>query len=147
LHERPHHGLRRAVSMPLDGVIAGLAILGALAVGVVSPGPSFVLIVRTALAVSRRAGLAAALGMGLGGVGFAGLALLGLHAVLLRAGWLSVGVRLLGGASLLYLATGLGRGAATPLAAVSASAAPRAGAGGFARHLWIGFATQVSNPK
>lgn len=33
------------------------SILGALAVGVVSPGPSFVLVARTAIAGSRRAGV------------------------------------------------------------------------------------------
>ena len=127
-------------------MIAGLAILGALAVGVVSPGPSFVLVVRTALAVSRRAGIAAALGMGVGGVAFAGLALLGLHAVLVQAGWLYLAVKLTGAAYLLFIAVGLWRGADQPIAIVAAEAAPRERAG-FARNLWIGLATQLSNPK
>lgn len=60
-----------------------LGILGALAVGVVSPGPSFVLIARTAVASSRADGIAAAFGMGGGGFVFAIAALLGLHGVLL----------------------------------------------------------------
>jgi threonine/homoserine/homoserine lactone efflux protein len=38
-------------------------ILAALAVGVVSPGPSFVMIARTAVAASRADGLGAALGL------------------------------------------------------------------------------------
>src|SRR5262249_56685194 len=105
----------------MGAAVALIAILGALALGVVSPGPSFVLVVRTALAVSRRAGLAAALGMGIGGVMFAGLALLGLHAVLMQAGWLYLAVKLIGAAYLLHLAVGLWRGGGVPLALPSAA--------------------------
>jgi hypothetical protein len=42
------------------------AIFGAILIGAMSPGPSFVLVARTAVAVSRPAGIATALGMGLG---------------------------------------------------------------------------------
>jgi threonine/homoserine/homoserine lactone efflux protein len=129
----------------LDPALAFAAILGALAVGVVSPGPSFVLVVRTALADSRRAGLASALGMGLGGVGFAGLALLGLHAVLTQAGWAALALKLAGAAYLLVLAVGLWRGADAPLA--GAPAAPAGAPGGSARAFALGLATQLSNPK
>ena len=55
------------------------AIFGAILIGAISPGPSFVLVARTAIAVSRSAGMATAVGMGLGGLMFAGAALLGLH--------------------------------------------------------------------
>ena len=48
-------------------------ILGALLIGAISPGPSFVLVARTSIALSRRDGLAAALGMGLGSVALAWL--------------------------------------------------------------------------
>ena len=61
------------------------AIFGAILIGAVSPGPSFVLVARTAIAVSRSAGMATALGMGLGGLMFASAALLGLHVVLTRS--------------------------------------------------------------
>ena len=44
-----------------------LGIAGALAVGVVSPGPSFVMVARTAVSLSRIEGVAAAFGMGVGG--------------------------------------------------------------------------------
>jgi len=46
-------------------VLAGL--LGVLLVGSISPGPSFVLVARTAVARSRRDGVAAALGIGIQG--------------------------------------------------------------------------------
>jgi threonine/homoserine/homoserine lactone efflux protein len=55
------------------------AIFGAILIGAISPGPSFVLVARTAIAVSRSAGMATAVGMGLGGLMFAGAVLLGLH--------------------------------------------------------------------
>ncbi len=70
----------------MEPSVALLSILGALLVGAANPGPSFVLVARTAIAVSRPAGLAAALGMGVGGVLFSALALLGLHALLSHTG-------------------------------------------------------------
>jgi threonine/homoserine/homoserine lactone efflux protein len=129
----------------MDAPLAFAAIVGALALGTMSPGPSFVLVVRTALADSRHAGLASALGMGVGGVAFASLALLGLHAVLLQAGWAAVVLKLAGAAYLLYLAIALWRGADAPLAVAADDAAPRGGSG--ARAFALGLATQLSNPK
>src|SRR5580704_16894736 len=79
------------------------AILGALALGAISPGPSFLFVTRTAVAVSRPAGIAAAAGMGVGASLVCALALLGLRAVLSQAEWLYVGFKLLGGGYLCYL--------------------------------------------
>jgi threonine/homoserine/homoserine lactone efflux protein len=59
-----------------------LSIAGAIALGAISPGPSFVFGARTSIAQSRADGLAAAVGMGIGGTILCCLALLGLHAVL-----------------------------------------------------------------
>ena len=59
-------------------VAAAVAILGTILLGAISPGPSFVVVARTAAAASRRDGLATALGMGVGGLVFASAALLGL---------------------------------------------------------------------
>jgi threonine/homoserine/homoserine lactone efflux protein len=70
------------------------ALLGALALGAMSPGPSFVLVARTAVARSRAHGLAAALGMGIGGVIFSVLVVLGLHAALSNVPRLYLGSRL-----------------------------------------------------
>jgi threonine/homoserine/homoserine lactone efflux protein len=111
---------------------------------VVSPGPSFVLVARVAVARSRGDGLAAALGMGVGGVVFGSLALLGLNAVLAEVTWLYLGLKLLGAGYLIYLAVGLWRGAAEPLDAAGSMQAERAG---LARSFRLGLATQLSNPK
>jgi len=74
--------------------IAGIAV--ALLVGAMSPGPSFVLVARTAVAGSRRQGVLAAVGTGMGGVAFATLALAGLQALVISTPWLDAGLRLAG---------------------------------------------------
>lgn len=127
----------------MDASIALLSILGALTIGAMSPGPSFVLVARTSIALSRRAGLAAALGMGVGGVVFAALALLGLHALLTQVGWLYLGLKVAGGLYLIHLAVRIWRGAGEPIH-VPDGAADTAGAG---RAFWLALATQLSNPK
>ena len=71
-----------------------LAILGALWLGAMLPGPSFVIVARSAIGQSRLDGLASALGMGIGGILFASLALAGLYSVLQTVGWLYLGLKL-----------------------------------------------------
>lgn len=129
----------------MEPIVALVSILGALAVGVVSPGPSFVLVARTSVAVSRRAGLATALGMGLGGVLFGTLALLGLHAVLSQVGWLYAALKVAGGVYLIYLAVRIWRGASEPLG-LPADAAGRQPQG-VGRSFTHALMTQISNPK
>jgi threonine/homoserine/homoserine lactone efflux protein len=125
--------------------LAALAgIMAALTVGVISPGPSFVMVVRVAVASSRSRALAAALGMGAGGAVFGAAALLGLQSVLLAVPALYVGLKVLGGLYLCYLGFLIFRSAKQPLAV--------AGGGGEdssrpLRSFWLGFTTQVSNPK
>jgi len=62
--------------MPASTAI--VTILAALLLGAMSPGPSFVIVARNAIGLSRGDGLATAAGMGIGGVFFSGIALLGL---------------------------------------------------------------------
>src|SRR5882762_4266922 len=113
----------REASMQAAIILFG--ILGTLLIGAMSPGPSFVLVARTSIALSRRDGLAAALGMGLGSIAFASLVLLGLQALLARIAWLDTGLKLVGGAYLIYLAFRLWRSASDALA-VPATDGPRA---------------------
>jgi threonine/homoserine/homoserine lactone efflux protein len=88
----------------MDIIISYLGILGVLSLGIMSPGPSFVLVARTSVAVSRRNGLTTAIGMGLGSAVFASLTLLGLQAVLLSVPPLYMLLKVLGGIYLIYLA-------------------------------------------
>ena len=128
----------------MELTLALLGILGALLVGAISPGPSFVVVAQTAISRSRADGLAAALGMGLGGVAFGALALLGLQTLLAQAPWLYLVLKLLGGAYLLYIAVRLWRAAADPLAVPEP---PWAGASALRGSFLLGLATQISNPK
>lgn len=123
-----------------------LGIAGAMIVGAMSPGPSFVMVARTAVSSSRGDGLAAALGMGAGGVVFAIAALAGLRAAFLAVPALYLAVKLLGGAYLVYLGIRIWRGAREPLAAMQ-DARPAASPGNARRAFLLGMGTQVSNPK
>jgi threonine/homoserine/homoserine lactone efflux protein len=119
------------------------AILGALLIGAISPGPSFVYIVRTSVAQSRRDGLAGALGMGVGAFIYGALALAGLRTLMTEAGWLFVALKVAGGLYLIYLAVNIFRGAAAPVTVATADG----GATDAVRSFWLGLATQLSNPK
>jgi threonine/homoserine/homoserine lactone efflux protein len=122
-------------------VAASLAsIAGAITLGAISPGPSFLVVARAAVARSRFDALAAALGMGVGGVLFALAALLGLHVVLIAVPWLYLVLKLAGGAYLIYIGYAMWRGARKPVHLDDA-------ANGHPRTFWLGLLTQVSNPK
>ncbi|MGH6861390.1 MAG: LysE family translocator, partial [Phyllobacterium sp.] len=123
-----------------------VSILAAIFIGAMSPGPSFVLVSRVAIASSRLHGLAAALGMGLGGTVFAGLAVLGLTALLLRFEWLYVILKLLGGAYLVFIALRIWRGASEPFS-LAAGGGPAAAGLSVSRAFLLGLVTQLSNPK
>jgi len=123
-----------------------LGIAGAMTVGAMSPGPSFVMVARTAV-TSRSDGLAAALGMGAGGLVFAMAALAGLQAAFLAVPGLYLAIKGFGGAYLIYLGFRIWRGARQPLAMTQdADASPRQ-QGRSGRTFLLGLATQVSNPK
>jgi threonine/homoserine/homoserine lactone efflux protein len=121
-----------------------VAILGALLIGAISPGPSFVMVLRTSIALSRSDGLAAAIGMGLGGALFGTAALLGLTALLAQVEWLYVVLKVAGGAYLIYLAIRIWRGAREPVA-IPQTAAFKSNS--LQRSFSVALMTQLSNPK
>lgn len=122
-----------------------LGIGAALCIGAASPGPSFVMVARTAASGGRANGLAAALGMGLGALLFAAASLLGLNAVFLAIPALYIALKVLGGLYLAYLGMQIWRGAQQALDV--SKEANAAGARRQKNYLWLGLATQVSNPK
>lgn len=130
----------------MEIALAVLTIAGAVTLGAMSPGPSFLMVARTALAASRADGVAAALGMGVGAVLIAVAALLGLHVVLNAVPWLHAAVKALGGAYLLWLGWHIWRGAKAPLAVIGTPGAEGAGRS-LLRSFALGLATQASNPK
>lgn len=122
-----------------------LGIAGTIAVGAISPGPSFVMVAKTAVGAGRGNGLLAALGMGLGGLAFAILALLGLHSLLLAVPSVYLVLKACGGLYLAYLGYRVLRGATQPFAAGIDGEAHIGRLS--ARHFLTGLSTQISNPK
>lgn len=128
----------------MDPMLAFLGILGAIAVGMVSPGPSVLFVARLSAESGARAGLAAALGMGLGGILFAVLAIAGLTALIAQAPWLYLAFKAGGGAYLAYLGWRLWRSARKPMP-VAQDNEPRKASS--RRSFVLAFAIQMSNPK
>lgn len=128
--------------MTAFGILLGIAV--AIAIGAMSPGPSFVLVSRISVANTRLHGLAAAIGMGLGGALFAVLALAGLIALLERVESLYLVLKVAGGLYLVYLGMMIWRGAAAPISVGSAEGRSMQS---LPRSLALGFVTQISNPK
>jgi threonine/homoserine/homoserine lactone efflux protein len=120
------------------------AILLALLLGAMSPGPSFVLVARTAIGRSRGDGVASALGMGAGGLLFSLLALLGLYSLLASVAWLYATLKIAGGAYLLYLAWKIWGGASAPLEMAEAGAPAQRS---LLQSFGAGLGTQLTNPK
>lgn len=135
----------------MELLLSFAAVFGALTLGAMSPGPSFLFVARTAVAVSRRHALGVALGMGLGAVAFAGLVMVGWQALLLEVPGVYAALKLAGGAYLVWQAIGIWRSAGKPLVldatggSATNSSDQRHGSLGAA--VLRGFLTQVSNPK
>lgn len=121
-----------------------LAVAAAILLGAMSPGPSFLIVARTAMARSRGGGVIVALGMGIGGGLFALAACIGLHVVLTTIPTLYRVLQIAGGAYLLFIAWTIWQAAPEPLP-MAGPAEPADGSP--LRDLLRGLGTQVSNPK
>jgi threonine/homoserine/homoserine lactone efflux protein len=128
----------------MEIILPLISILGVMSLGMMSPGPSFILVARTAVANSRADGLATAIGMGGAAIFFATLALLGLQAVLLSVPTLYMALKILGGAYLLYLAVVIWRGSKQTIDIQEGSYKKPSK---IYQSFKIGLITQLSNPK
>ncbi|MBV8046203.1 MAG: LysE family translocator [Paludibacterium sp.] len=129
----------------MQEIAAFIGIATTLAVGAASPGPSFIMVARTAVTTSRADGLGAAFGMGIGGLAFATAALLGLKGLLLAVPSLYLLLKAVGGLYLAYLGLRIWRGAKTAID--TAAMAADSGTSTVRRSLLLGLSTQLSNPK
>lgn len=119
-------------------LLASIGLIQLLAV--ISPGPSFLIAARTAVAQSRTAGLKVALGLGAGTVIWSAAALLGLNAVFHAVPMLFMAMKAAGALFLLYIALMILRHASEPLQIGGQSER-------LANPFLKGFLTQISNPK
>ena len=108
----------------------------------ISPGPAVLMAARTGVTEGLRTGFFLAMGIGMGAVVWASAALFGLNLVFQAAPALLWGLKVIGGAYLIYMAWGMWRSADQPLD-MSASTLPRSAASAFR----LGVITQLSNPK
>ena len=133
-----------AQGVRMEIILSISSVLGALLIGAISPGPSFVLVARTSMAASRVDGLFAAIGMGIGGVIFSAVVLLGLQAALASVPWLYLTLKLVGGLYLVYLAVRIWRGAKEPIVIPGTEEKIRRSV---KKPFLLGLSTQLSNPK
>ncbi|MFI2365127.1 LysE family translocator [Promicromonospora sp. NPDC019610] len=83
--------------------VALFTIVGVIALGAISPGPSFIVVARTALAAGPGEGRLAAVGIGAASLVFSVIAVTGLGVALVYAGWLFTVLKVAGGIYLVYL--------------------------------------------
>jgi threonine/homoserine/homoserine lactone efflux protein len=124
------------------GVLGGIASMFLLAC--LSPGPVWMVITSTSIAVSRRAGVLTGLGVAGATLTWATVAMLGLGVLLAQLAWLSAAIRLAGAAYLVWLGVKLIAGARRPTPSMGALPAMphRASAA-----LRCGYCTSMTNPK
>ncbi|MBH2768975.1 threonine export protein RhtC [Serratia marcescens] len=114
-------------------------------IALMSPGPDFFFVSQTAASRSRREAMMGVVGISLGIVVWAGVALMGLHLILQRMAWLHQIIMVGGGIYLCWMGWQLLRSARAQRAQPAAEAQvalPKAG-----RSFIRGFLTNLSNPK
>ncbi len=114
-------------------------------IALMSPGPDFFFVSQTAVSRSRREAMMGVVGISLGIVVWAGVALMGLHLILQKMAWLHQIIMVGGGIYLCWMGWQLLRSARAQQAQPAAEAQvalPKAG-----RSFIRGFLTNLSNPK
>lgn len=123
-------------------VVALLTIMGVIALGAISPGPSFIVVARTALSAGPSASRMAAAGIGAAGLVFSLIAVTGLSVALVYAGRLFTVLKVAGGIYLVYIGVRmwLAHRTGTPVEAGEVRAGSR-------RAFLSAMLTHLSNPK
>lgn len=115
-----------------------------LLVALLSPGPSFLYVARTAVAMSRPHGIAVALGLATGSVALAILAMFGLYVILEAVPWLYLSLKIAGGLYLFYIAYKIWKSANRSLAENSDELVSQSS---LLKSYASGLLIQLSNPK
>jgi len=111
-----------------------LIIAGVLFLSVLSPGPNFAIVTSTAMTVSRRAGMLAALGLAAASFSWALLAVAGLGLIVARLPWIHAAVQMAGAVYLIWIGGKMLIGARQPLPVADGRRA--SGIGAPARPFW-----------
>ena len=121
---------------------AFVAVAFLLTLGAISPGPAVLMAARTGVTEGMRTGFFLAMGIGIGAVFWALLALLGLAVLFQIAPTLLWVFKIAGGLYLIWMAYGMWRDAPKPLQDLTGTP-PRSAPSAFR----LGVLTQLSNPK
>ncbi len=113
----------------------------------ISPGPDFAVIVRQSVRFGRQAGIATALGIGMGISVHVIYTLFGISALLHRASWLMNLAEMLGGGYLLYLGYGFIKKAGKSIPSGTIDINDSEQIRSFRRSFTLGFMTNATNPK
>ncbi|MEC5344359.1 LysE family transporter [Brenneria populi] len=119
-----------------------ITIGGAILLGAMSPGASFLLVAQTAVSSSRRVAISVSVGMGFGAMLFSVIALAGIHMLLMFVPWLYTALKVAGGCYLLWQACKMFRRSIGP--STNSTMATEASA---RRAFATGLMTQMSNPQ
>ena len=120
----------------------------AILLGAMSPGPSFVLVSQVAMSTSRAAAITTSLGMGTGAATFSLLAAAGLYFVLESVPVFYMALKIAGGIYLCYLAYRIWQNSSKPMEQSTARSINNTTSHtNNLRLFFIGFLTQLSNPK
>jgi amino acid exporter len=124
-------------------VTAVTTVVGLFLLGLVSPGPNFLVVLDATLSYGRRAGVVTGLGAAIGDAIYASCGLFGLAVLIEKGGYTLVVVKACGG---FYLA-GLGVKMMIRRGRASHSSAVDGGSISLGRLFWRGLATDLANPK
>ena len=119
-----------------------LSVMAVHVVAMISPGPNFLIVTQTAISHSRREGVLTAFGVSCAALLWSSAALLGISLLFETTVWLYQGLKVLGGAYLIYLGIQSWRYAGRP-PQLSAKTPP----GSNWRLFRVGFVTNLTNPK
>lgn len=120
----------------------GLALLiSVYAASLISPGPNFVIVTNTSMAVSRSAGLFAGLGLAFASLTWAVLSMAGLGFILAHLGWLNTLIQIAGALYLIWLGIKMIFGASKPIKEVKNAQVSKRSA------LWRGYIVSMTSPK
>ncbi|MCK6264492.1 LysE family translocator [Vibrio sp. ZSDE26] len=121
-----------------------LTIIGTLTLGAMSPGPSFIFVVRCAVSLSRWHGISTAIGMGTGALILSIAALLGLQTIFSVMPISFILFKVCGGCYLIFLAFGIVKSASIQLQTIDTKGSNNAS---LFRSYFLGLGTQLSNAK
>lgn len=115
----------------------------------ISPGPDFLLVVRSALRNTRRRAIGVALGIALANAFYITLCIIGVGSIIAHSYYLMIGLKMLGGCFLLYVAYQAFKAKRADYAFLSAQqeVIQSKDTPSFWREFWLGIASGLSNPK